>query len=91
MVNQTLTIENGANGTTSPAAGAHVYLQGSTVVIESIPSAVDYGLDHWTVDTVTSGTANSFTITMDADYTVKAFFSSRVNSPRTRKRRRNRR
>jgi hypothetical protein len=90
MVNYTLTIENGDNGTTDPDAGEHVYAAGSVVVVESIPDAVDYGLDYWTVDEETVGTANAYTITMDGDYTLKAFFTLRNPSSRRNRIRRNR-
>ena len=90
MVNKTLTVQNGDNGTTSPAAGAHVYAAGTVVVVESIPDTVDYGLDYWTVDTVNAGSANAYTITMDANYTLKAFFALRNPSSRRNRIRRNR-
>jgi hypothetical protein len=91
MVNKTLTVQNGANGTTTPTLGAHVYAAGTIVEVTALPTDVNYALDYWTVDTVNVGSVNPYNITMNADYTIKAFFTLRnEGARRNRSRRRNR-
>lgn len=89
MVNQTLTMQNTVNGTSTPAAGAHVYVQGTAVTCTAIPDSVDYALDYWTLDAANVGAANPYNVTMGADHTLKAWFTIRVEGKhRNRVRRR---
>jgi hypothetical protein len=91
MVNVTLTMENGANGTTDPTAGDTVYLLNAVVTVTAIPDDINYALDYWTLDTVNVGSVNPYILTMADNYTLKAFFILRNPSHRRNKIRRSKR
>ena len=71
FVIRTLTTNVVGNGTISPTNGG--YSDGSTAVLTATPDA-GYQFDGWSGDA--SGTTNPLSITMDADKTVTATFSS---------------
>lgn len=84
MVDYTLTVQNDTGGTTSPAAGAHVYAAGTAVTVTAIPAGCNYGWDYWTVDggAATSHGKETYTITMSTNFTLKAWFILRWCSKR---------
>jgi len=69
----TLTIQTTAGGTTNPAPGQHQYGFGTVVGVTAIPDP-GYMLGHWTLDTVNVGATNPYSVTMDGNHTIKAFF-----------------
>jgi uncharacterized repeat protein (TIGR02543 family) len=60
-------------GTTDPAPGGYVYVEGTVIDITATPNA-GYQFDNWTGD-VADPDAASTTVTMDGDKTVTAHFS----------------
>jgi hypothetical protein len=73
QVNYQLKIETAAGGTTTPAPGTYTYASGSTVQVTANPSA-NYTLDHWELEGLNVGSANPYTVTMNQNHTLKAFF-----------------
>ena len=70
----TLTITTTTGGTTSPPPGDHVYSPGTNVSVTATPDAC-YQFDHWELDGVDVGSANPYTVTMDANHTLHAVFT----------------
>jgi hypothetical protein len=68
-----LNITTTAGGTTSPAPGTHIYVNGTLVSVTAIPNT-NYQLDHWELDTVNVGSANPYQVTMNQNHTLKAVF-----------------
>lgn len=68
-----LTVTVVGNGSTSPSAGAHAYPAGTTVEITAIPSP---GATFSGWSGAASGNATRTTVTLDADKTVTATFTS---------------
>jgi hypothetical protein len=68
-----LTIASGPGGTTSPAPGTYPYAEGSGVQVQASADSV-YQLDHWMLDGNNVGSANPYTVTMDADHNLEAVF-----------------
>lgn len=93
MVNYTLTMQNSANCTSTPASGANVYAAGTAVTCTAIPTNVNYGLDYWTIGGTFYSRVNPIVVTMDTNYTVKCWCAARThnksrhNRPAWRKRR----
>jgi hypothetical protein len=73
LITYTLTITASAGGTTNPAPGTYTHSNGTSVQVTAIASA-NYVFDHWELDTVNVGSANPYTVLMDADHTLKAVF-----------------
>jgi parallel beta-helix repeat protein len=69
-----LTITATVGGTTDPALGTYSYTANSTVQVTAIPAA-NYLFDYWELDGVNVGSANPYTVLMDKNHTLKAFFS----------------
>ncbi len=69
----TLTIQTSGAGSTDPAAGAHVYEGGTAVTVTAIPAS-GAAFTGWSG--AATGTANPAAITMSADQTLTASFSS---------------
>jgi hypothetical protein len=69
-----LTIAITGSGTTTPAAGTHLYTVGSTVTVTAQDTVTDWSFDHWELDGVNVGDANPYTVTMDADHALTAIF-----------------
>jgi parallel beta-helix repeat protein len=70
----TLTITTTVGGTTNSAPGTYSYTANSLVQVTAIPST-RYLFDHWELDSVNIGSANPYTVLMDKNHTLKAFFS----------------
>ena len=68
-----LTITTTVGGTTTPAPGTYSYTANSTVQVTAIPEA-NYRLEYWELCGVNVGSANPYTVFMDADYTLHAVF-----------------
>jgi hypothetical protein len=79
MVDYTLTVVNTGFGTSTPAAGAHVYASGTVVTVTAIPND-RYFLFKWVVDSADSGTTNPTTVTISANHTIEAVFNESHNS-----------
>jgi uncharacterized repeat protein (TIGR02543 family) len=73
IIQHTLTIIAGSNGTTSPTAGTSTHDYGAQVQVTATPDS-GYQFSSWTGDA--TGTTNPITITMDADKTITASFSA---------------
>jgi parallel beta-helix repeat protein len=69
-----LTIMATAGGTTNPAPGTYSYTANLSVQVTAIPDA-GYLFDCWELDSVNVGSANPYTVLMDKNHTLKAFFS----------------
>lgn len=74
-LDRTLNISVTGNGTTSPVPGASTYPLGTDVSITAIPDPNHIFL-YWNVDGVPAGSNNPITVTMNADRTVEAVFTS---------------
>ena len=70
-----LTITTTAGGTTNPAPGTYSYTANAQVQVTAFLNTTAYLLDHWELDTVNVGSANPYTVLMDKDHTLKAFFA----------------
>jgi hypothetical protein len=73
LITRTLKIETTTGGTTNPSPGTYTHSNGTSVQVTAIASA-NYVFDHWELDTVNVGSANPYTVLMDADHTLKAVF-----------------
>jgi len=69
-----LSIQADIGGTTDPYMGSYPYDVGTQVSVTANPYSW-YKFDGWTKDGTYVGTQNPYTITMDADHTLKAWFS----------------
>ena len=70
-----LKIETTTGGTTNPAPGTYSYAAGSQVQVTAIPSN-GYVFDHWELNGTNVGTTTTYTVTMNANYVLKAFFKA---------------
>ena len=68
-----LVIDVVGSGTTNPPPGPHWYNYGDPAVVDAIPDT-GWVLDHWLLDGVDVGDADSYTVTMDDDYSLTAVF-----------------
>jgi parallel beta-helix repeat protein len=68
-----LTITVTVGGTTDPAPGTYGYTANSQVQVTAIPEA-NYLFGYWELDSVNVGSASPYTVLMDKDHTLKAFF-----------------
>jgi hypothetical protein len=75
LINYTLTITTTAGGTTNPTPGTYTYGSGSSVPVTANPN-VNYVLDYWELDSVNVGSANPYSVSMNQNHTLKAFFKS---------------
>jgi M6 family metalloprotease-like protein/uncharacterized repeat protein (TIGR02543 family) len=73
IIQHTLTIASGAGGTTNPTPNTYTHNYGTQVQVTAVPDS-GYQFSGWTG--AASGTTNPITITMDADKTLTANFSS---------------
>lgn len=69
-----LTITAGTGGTTDPAPGVYPHPCGSSVSVEAVPDSC-YVLDHWELDGLDVGSANPYSVLMDADHALHAVFT----------------
>jgi len=70
-----LKIETTTGGTTDPAPGTYTYAAGTQVQVTAIPSN-GYVFDHWELNGTNVGTTTTYTVTMNANYVLKAFFKA---------------
>jgi PKD repeat protein len=70
-----LKIETTTGGTTNPTPGTYTYAAGTQVQVTAIPSN-GYIFDHWELNGTNVGTATTYTVTMNANYVLKAFFKA---------------
>jgi hypothetical protein len=76
-----LTITATSGGTTNPVPGAYSYSSGQTVQVTANPNP-GYVLDHWELDgTNVSSSNNPLTVTMNANHSLKAVFTSAPSPP----------
>jgi hypothetical protein len=68
-----LKIETTTGGTTNPTSGTYTYAAGTQVQVTANPSS-GYIFDHWELNGTNVGTATTYTVTMNANYILKAFF-----------------
>ncbi|MGQ9641520.1 MAG: InlB B-repeat-containing protein, partial [Candidatus Bathycorpusculaceae bacterium] len=80
LITYTLKVETTTGGTTNPAPGTYTYPNGTTVQVTAIPSS-GYTFDHWELNGSSVGSANPYSITMDNNYVLKAFFASAPPPP----------
>jgi hypothetical protein len=73
LINYTLTIQTTTGGNTTPSPGSHVYASGSSVPVTATTNT-NYVLDYWELDGSNVGSANPYTVTMNQNHTLKAFF-----------------
>jgi len=73
QITYTLRITTTTGGTTSPPPGNHVYFPGTSVPVTAIPQKC-YQFDHWELDGENVGSANPYTVTMNANHTLHAVF-----------------
>jgi len=81
-ITYTLTITATPGGTTSPVPGAHVYSSGTDVQATAIPSS-GYVFDHWELNSINVGSANPYTVTMNANHSLHAVFKEAPMPPTT--------
>jgi len=74
-VQSKLTIQVAGSGITNPGAGIYIYDFGSNVSVDAMAYS-GWRLDHWELDTVNVGSADSYVVTMSADHVLKAVFAS---------------
>ncbi len=75
-----LTVVTTPGGTTNPAPATYPYPYGTIVPVQAIPNS-GYTFDHWELDAVNVGSTNPYSVTMDQNYTIKAFFQQIPPSP----------
>jgi hypothetical protein len=80
VISYTLKIETTTGGTTNPAPGTYTYAVGSQVQVTANPSS-GYIFDHWELNGTNVGTATTYTVTMNNNYVIKAFFKSAPTPP----------
>jgi hypothetical protein len=73
LINCSLTITASAGGTTNPVPSTYIYANGSSVQVTAFP-ALNYKFVKWQLNGSDSGSANPYTIVMDANYTLHAVF-----------------
>ena len=71
--NVALTIVAGSGGTTNPSPGTYEYSQKTSVQATATPDT-DYYFRYWSLDGQIIGYAQTITVTIDANHTLKAHF-----------------
>jgi len=80
VITYKLKIETTTGGTTNPAPGTYTYAAGTQVQVTANPSA-GYVFDHWELNGTNVGTAPTYTVAMNANYVLKAFFKTAPTPP----------
>ena len=80
QITYTLTITTTTGGTTSPSSGDHSYSSGTNVPVTATPQD-GYQFDHWELDSVNVGSANPYTVTMNANHALHAVFKEAPPHP----------
>jgi PKD repeat protein len=75
VITYKLKIEATTGGTTSPAPGTYTYAAGTQVQVTASPSP-GYIFDHWELNGTNVGTATTYTVNVNANYVLKAFFKA---------------
>jgi len=73
VVTYRLKVEATTGGTTNPAPGTYTYVAGTQVQVTANPGS-GYIFDHWELNGTNVGTTTAYTVTMNANYVLKAFF-----------------
>jgi hypothetical protein len=75
QITYTLTVQSpDGSGSTSPSTGSYTYVQGASAQVTAMP-ATGWLLDHWVLDGVSAGSANSLTLTMNVAHIVRPVFT----------------
>jgi pimeloyl-ACP methyl ester carboxylesterase len=69
----TLTITASIGGTTSPTPGSYQLGAGEVVTVRAFQYS-EYQFDHWELDTVSVGSINPYSVTMNTAHTLRAVF-----------------
>ncbi len=69
-----LQIETASNGHTSPTAGTYAYSENAQAVIQAIPNS-GYEFSYWLRNGTNVGSANPYTLTMNANYSLTPVFT----------------
>jgi hypothetical protein len=69
-----LNVMNSTGGTTNPAPGIHIYVNGTEVSVTATPDAY-YMLDYWLRDGNNAGLANPATVLMTDDHAIQPVFA----------------
>ncbi|MEM3640972.1 MAG: immunoglobulin domain-containing protein, partial [Candidatus Bathyarchaeia archaeon] len=80
VITYTLKIDTTAGGTTNPTPGTYTYSAGSLVQVMAVPSS-GYVFDHWELNGTNVGTTTTYTVTMNNNYNLKAFFKTAPAPP----------
>ena len=80
LVYYDLTISVDGAGSTSPGVGTHSYEEGTDVDVAATASA-GWSFSHWLLDFVDVGSANPYTVTMNADHSLTAVFTEVTGAP----------
>jgi hypothetical protein len=72
-----VSLNDASMGTTSPAPATYKEAVGSTVNVTAVPNT-GYYLNYWLLDGVNVGSANPYTVTMNADHRLQAVFAQAV-------------
>jgi len=75
-----LTIQTTSGGTTVPPPSTYPYPYGTVVPVQAIQDP-GYIFDHWELDMVPVGSTNPYSVTMDQNHTIKAFFTQIPSAP----------
>jgi hypothetical protein len=76
-----LTVAATSGGTTNPSPGIYSYSSGQVVQVTAIPNS-GYVLNHWEFDgTNVSSSNNPYSVTMNADHTLRAVFTQAPAPP----------
>ncbi len=85
VINYTLDVlASTGSGTVDPAVGSHVYEEGTSVNITATP-ADGWVFNNWLLDNLAGGSANPFSLVMNANHNIKAVFTEYVPPPPTQK------
>ncbi|MEM3361440.1 MAG: PKD domain-containing protein [Candidatus Bathyarchaeia archaeon] len=79
-VTYTLKIEATSGGTTTPTPGTYTHTAGSIVQVTANPS-YGYVFDHWELNGTNVGSSSTYTVTMNNNYILKAFFQTAPTPP----------
>ena len=80
VVTYKLKIEATTGGTTNPAPGTYTYAAGTQVQVTANPSP-GYVFDRWELNGTNVGATPTYTVTMNANYVLKAFFKTAPTPP----------
>ncbi len=73
LVTYMLTIQTSSGGSTNPVPNAYIEQAGATVPVGAIPSS-GYMFDHWELDGVNKGQFTPYSVYMNGDHILRAFF-----------------